>query len=445
MKKIVIVLWVVMVALSACSMPKLVKVEDAPDPTATAVVVVPEPTDEVVQPTKPAISAPDTSPQILLLEEFTIDDGTWNTGVWKENAGEDRIVDGQYLMTVIDDSRMIWSETFDVGTPDVILEVEASLYSGSVENSHGFVCRYVDEDNFYILTVGNDGWYSIDKFVDDNYENLASDFVSPDLIDPNSNLVRAECNGNKLILWSNDILLAEVEDSSLPEGQVGLYTRSWDEGNITIAYDNFIVYAADSFSIPQGGQFDDGILEGNVLFSDDFESGPGDWMVGNYNQADLEIIYGWLTYTMKEPKWLTWDVTRQVDASDVKMQAFFSNDAEQTENMQGFVCRYQDDDNFYRITFGNDGYLRVGKRLNGEWIYFVDEYDTSDAIDPYFNFAEASCYQNTLKLWIYGELIVEVSDPDKSFANGDVGFIVGTFDDPTVVVSMDDFVVTSLD
>lgn len=445
MKKVVVVFTVVLMALGACSMPRLVKVEEAPDPTATAVVVLPEPTEDIAHPTKPTSSAPDTSDQILLLEEFSSDDGTWNTGFWTENAGEDRIVDGQYLMTVNNANYMIWSETFDVGTPDVILEVEASLYSGSVENSHGFVCRYVDEDNFYVLTVGNDGWYSIDKFVDDNYENLDSDFVSTDLIDPNFNVVRAECNGNKLILWSNDMLLAEVEDNSLPVGQVGLYTRSWDEGNITIAYDNFIVYAADSFSIPQGGQFDDVILEGNVLFSDDFESGPGDWMVGNYSEADLEIIHGWLTYTMKESNWETWDVTQQVDASNVKMQAYFSNDAEQTENMQGFVCRYQDDDNFYKIAFGNDGYLRVGKQLNGEWIFFVDGYDTTDAIDPYFNFVEASCYQNTLKLWIYGELIVDVSDPDNSFSSGDVGFIVGTFDDPTVVVSMDDFLVMSLD
>ena len=151
-----------------------------------------------------------------------------------------------------------------------------------------------------------------------------------------------------------------------------------------------------------------------------------------------------LSYTLKQANWESWDVTGQVNADDVKMEAYFSNDADQTENIQGFICRYQDDNNFYRITFGNDGYVRIGKRLNGEWIFFVDGYDTSGVIDPDFNWVEASCEGNTLRLWIYGELIAEVTDPDSSFGSGDVGFVVGAFNDPAVVVSIDDFVVTSL-
>lgn len=455
MKRIAVVFLVTMLVVTACSMPRLVKVEDTPDPTATAVVVVPEPTEFIPEPTEVVAvptqeeAQPTESPepdivetsQILMMESFSTDDGTWNTGWWEDDAGQDVIADGEYRMTVYEDNYMIWSETFDLGTPNVVMQVEARLYSGSEENGQGFVCRYVDQNNFYFLTIGSDGWYSIDKYVDNVYENLVSDFDSSDVIDPSYNLIRAECNGSKLALWSNGELLAEVEDSSLPEGTIGLYARSWDEKNITIAYDNFDVFAAD---LGPGGQFDDGILAGNVLFSDDFESDYGTWQFGSYTQSDLEISYGWLTYTMKQANWESWDVTGQVNADDVKMEAYFSNDAEQTENTQGFICRYQDDENFYRLTFGNDGYVRIGKRLNGDWTFFVDGYDNSSAIDPTFNWAEASCEGNTLRLWIYGELIAEVTDPDNSFISGDVGFIVGTFDDAAVIVSIDDFVVTSL-
>ena len=466
MKKLTIVLMIMMLAVVSCSMPKLVKVEETPDPTATAVVVAPEAAIEVVEPTEvipeptevlpePTIEEVEPTPapqaesldsyQLLWLEEFSNNDGTWNIGQWDSGAGEDEITDGEYRMTVFEDSYMLWSETFDLGTPNVIMEVEARLHAGSEENGQGFVCRYTDEDNFYFLFIGSDGWYSIDKYVDNVYENLASDFASSDVIDPSENLIRAECNGTRLALWSNGDLLAEVEDSSHPEGQIGLYTRSWEEGDITIAYDNLTVYAADIPSADQGGQFDDEILPGNVLFSDDFESDYGTWLFGTYKQSDLELSYGWLTYTMKQDNWESWDVTRKIDAEDVRMEAYFSNDSEQTENLQGFICRYQDDENFYRITFGNDGYVRIGKRLNGEWIFFVDGYDTTDKIDPSFNWVEASCEGNTLKLWVYGELVAEATDPDNSFASGDVGFIVSTFDDPGVIVSIDDFVVTSLD
>ncbi|MDD4577855.1 MAG: hypothetical protein PHS75_04810 [Anaerolineaceae bacterium] len=58
---------------------------------------------------------------------------------------------------------------------------------------------------------------------------------------------------------------------------------------------------------------------------------------------------------------------------------------------------------------------------------------------------EASCEGNTLSLWVDNELVAQGIDPENSFTSGDVGFIVGTFDDPNVVVSIDDFVVTSLD
>lgn len=458
MKRIAVVFLVMMLAVTACSMPKLVKVEDAPDPTATSVVVVPEPTEVVPEPTEALVvptkekaqptattepTVVETS-QILMMESFSTDDGTWNTGVWQDEAGEDVIVDGEYRITVYEDNYMLWSETFDFGTPNVVMQVEARLLSGSDENGQGFVCRFVDQNNFYFLSVGNDGYYSIDKYVDNVYENLVSAFASSDVIDPTYNLIRAECKGSRLALWSNGNLLAEAEDSSLPEGTVGLYARSWDAKNITIAFDNFDVFAADLGPAGQGGQFDDGILPANVLFSDDFEADYGTWKLGTYNQSDLAISYGWLTYTMKEDNWESWDVTGQVNADNVKMEAYFSNDAEQTENIQGFICRYQDDNNFYRLTFGNDGYVRIGRRLNGNWTFFMDGYDTSGAIDPAFNWAEASCEGNTLRLWVYGELIAEITDPDNSFTSGDVGFVVGTFDDAAVVISIDDFVVTSL-
>ena len=147
---------------------------------------------------------------------------------------------------------------------------------------------------------------------------------------------------------------------------------------------------------------------------------------------------------MKQANWESWDLTKKVNADDVKLEAYFYNEVEQTENLQGFICRYQDDQNFYKISFGNDGYVRIGKLLNGEWTFFVDGYDTTDKIDPGFNWVEASCEGNTLSLWIYGDLIAEVTDPDNSFTSGDVGLVVGTFDDPDVVISIDDFLVTSL-
>ena len=116
MKRIAIVFMVMMLIVTACSLPKIVKVEDPPDPTATAVVVqpeptenvpevteeVPEPTEVVTVPTQEEVQ-PTESPEpnlyqtneILMMESFSTDDGTWNTGVWPDETGEDVIVDGE--------------------------------------------------------------------------------------------------------------------------------------------------------------------------------------------------------------------------------------------------------------------------------------------------------------------------------------------------------------
>ena len=443
MKKIVVVFLVLILGLAACSMPRLVKVEKQPEPTATEVVVITEiPEPSTTDPTSTEIADLDVTDHILMSESFSVDDGSWNTGAWDGYAGEDMIKNGEYWVIIFEENLMLSSQTFYPGTPDVVMEVESRLQSGSEENGQGFFCRYIDQDNFYYLHIGNDGYYAIEKYVDNDYEILASGFDT-DVIDPTQNLIRVECNGSNLGLWANGNLLAVAEDDSHMDGDVALFTRTWEEGNITIAYDNLIVYDA-SIGVLGQGVYDDYPTDG-VLFSDDFESGPRNWQVGSYNQADLEISSGWLTYTMKEPNWETWDVTGEVDAGDVRMEAYFGNDAAQPENMQGFICRFQDHDNFYRISFGNDGYLRVGKKVDGTYTFFVDEYESSGAIDPTFNWVEASCEGNMLRLWIYGVLVVETFDPENTFSSGDVGFIVGTFNDPNVVVSIDDFVVTSLD
>nr|MBP7213918.1 hypothetical protein [Anaerolineaceae bacterium] len=133
------------------------------------------------------------------------------------------------------------------------------------------------------------------------------------------------------------------------------------------------------------------------------------------------------------------------DQQNVLMEAYFANDAETTENLQGFVCRYQDSENFYFITFGSDGYILIGKYLNGERIVLTEEYDESGIIDPDFNLAQVTCQNELFSLFINNELVAEVEDPNPMLVSGDVGFFVGSYDDPSVVLSMDDFVVLWID
>jgi hypothetical protein len=247
MKKITLVLFLMTLVLASCSMPRLVKIEDAPDPTATtvpALIIFSTATSVPVIPEDIVVPTPVSPRDILMKETFSSEDGSWDIGVWSENAGKDSITNGEYHMTLYRTSYMIWSQTFDFYTSDVELEVDARLHAGTQENGQGFVCRYTDVDNFYFLFIGNDGWYSIDKYVDDKYENLLSGQAPDGIIDPVANKIKALCAGNTLSLTVNDYFLGSVQDWSHSYGEVGLFTQSYNTGNITIAYDNFTVYDA---------------------------------------------------------------------------------------------------------------------------------------------------------------------------------------------------------
>jgi hypothetical protein len=55
------------------------------------------------------------------------------------------------------------------------------------------------------------------------------------------NHVRGDCIGNTLTLYVNGVKLAEVQDSSLGIGDVGILAGSFDQPGVDILFNNFIV------------------------------------------------------------------------------------------------------------------------------------------------------------------------------------------------------------
>jgi hypothetical protein len=57
-----------------------------------------------------------------------------------------------------------------------------------------------------------------------------------------SNHIRADCIGNSLTLYVNDVQVATVNDISFSEGDVGLMAGAYDVPGVDILFDNFVVY-----------------------------------------------------------------------------------------------------------------------------------------------------------------------------------------------------------
>jgi len=245
-KKLLLIVIVMMLGLSACSLPRLVK----NDPTATPKPDQPTSLPTAVVPT----NAPQTDGQVvipaemdgvsagaLLLNENFNSTGSWNTSS-EDGFGAD-VEDGVYRMILNQTDYLIWSESGEVSAYDVIMDLDTKLISGSEINNQGLICRYVDLDNFYMLTVGNDGWVEILKVYQGEQTALSGEYIN-DIVDPVSNHLQGFCVGDRLALFVNGSLGADVLDGDLTYGDVGLIIGSYDEPEVTIEFDNLVVYEA---------------------------------------------------------------------------------------------------------------------------------------------------------------------------------------------------------
>jgi len=113
------------------------------------------------------------------------------------------------------------------------------------------------------------------------------------------------------------------------------------------------------------------------------------------------------------------------------------------DNDFGVLCHYQDTENFYFLIISSDGYYGIGKVQDGEQVlleppqmYHSEEIFTGNQV----NHIQAVCADACLALSINGALVAETTD--LSFDEGDIGLIVGSFDDPGVDIWFDNLTVT---
>ncbi len=457
-KKLFLIGIVMILGLSACSMPKLVK----NDPTATpkpiqptamptiaepTATLAPTPTETPVQvnlPIIPAELAGTVSVGENLLSETYDQAGLWNTSDGTEYGAS--LVDGVYRMYLNSANWMVWAESSMITNDNIIMELDTELVSGSVENNQGMICRYSDDNNFYMLTIGNDGWVEIMKIFQGVQTSLFGEFTDG-LVDPVRNHLQGFCIGDRLVLYVNGKLGADVRDSDLASGDAGLIIGSYDNPQVTVNFDNFLVYEAigdfPTDYIPEPtqatGELPDLANDWNETFSDDFDTpNKGNWTIFNESAVVSEWRNGRFAFDFNEAMMTATSITNDLDLSDVVVQMEVYRVGDVIENDMGLVCRYQDQDNYYSMSFGNDDYVTIYKTVAGTWTALFNEFVDTDLSGDYHQMT-ISCIGTELSLFIDGNLMAKVNDSELS--TGDVGLISGTYDSVPVVLEFDNFVV----
>lgn len=177
---------------------------------------------------------------ILFEDDFSKESSGWDRETYDDGITD--YADGAYKISIYTDSLFFWASPYQ-DFDDVVIEVEAQKTSGEDDMQYGIICKHQDVENWYALIVTADGFAAIRK----RYLGGELDFITdwaeaPSLNMGNgTNLLRAECVGDRLALYVNDELVIETNDAAITSGDAGLMAGTFNQDNAEVMFDNFIV------------------------------------------------------------------------------------------------------------------------------------------------------------------------------------------------------------
>jgi hypothetical protein len=178
-----------------------------------------------------------------------------------------------------------------------------------------------------------------------------------------------------------------------------------------------------------------------LLFQDDFSSSASGWDRVRDEEGITDYESGAYRFLLLKPNWYFWS-TPGLFFSDVRVEVDAVKLGGPDINEYGVICRNQDFDNFYFFTVSSDGYYGISKFKEGqETLIGMEALQYNEAIlqGQATNHLRVDCVGSRLALYINGRILAEVQDGE--FGSGDVGLIVGSFEEPGVEIQFDNFTV----
>jgi uncharacterized repeat protein (TIGR02543 family) len=181
----------------------------------------------------------ETAHEVLFSDDFSDENSGWVT--YDESGGRVAYLNGYLYIKDYNDGWSIFSESQRYFT-DFIVEVETWLVGGIDDNWHSVACRLQD-DKQYTCSISADGYYLIDKEINENVIALAGPTFSSYINQGVGavNLIHIECIGSSLSLLVNGHLLETITDATLTGGDIALGANALAGTFTEIAFDNIII------------------------------------------------------------------------------------------------------------------------------------------------------------------------------------------------------------
>jgi S1-C subfamily serine protease len=175
---------------------------------------------------------------VVFEDDFIDNRNSWALGS-DENGGVE-IASDQLVISLGVENYIQWT-TLPTTYDEIIMTAEAQFIQSTGDGEAGFICGLRNSENFTILEVSEDGFYTIWKYVDDEYVSLV-EWTYSDVIDLSVPFtLSAFCGPDRLALAYNDVLLVDLEDENYVPGNIGLIAGTWDFPDVVVGYDRFTI------------------------------------------------------------------------------------------------------------------------------------------------------------------------------------------------------------
>lgn len=182
-----------------------------------------------------------TNEGVLFSDDFSDPASGWEVADY--DTGSVGYTQGKYFVTSTEPGSAMWGVA-GKNYADVMIEVDATQVSApsNSNNDYGIMCRLDFAGNGYTFNISGDGFYSIQKMVDNEFVDLVEWAESNKIRTGNAtNHIVAICHGQTLALFVNGTKLAEVNDSTYTTGDIGLAATTYETQSTEIQFDNIIV------------------------------------------------------------------------------------------------------------------------------------------------------------------------------------------------------------
>jgi hypothetical protein len=400
------------------------------------------------------------------------------------------VVDGAYEFAFNTANVLTWSE-LPVLPLNYYVEVDATLASPVEAAEYGIIFNYLDSQNFYLYAVNNASRFSVWHLVDNAWEVVVDWADATALVsgEGNTNRLGLLVEDNTVVLLANDEVLTELETEDASLGSVAVAAGTFDEGNLTMHFDNVLLWDLDEISVlptaeptgeptdeptseptdeptaevtpdptadptdePVSGEFAevtaliDDIVATEPDLADEFPRDSGTWDTQAHDFGEYYYEGRAFHIAASAEERIVWSAYYEDDVVVDPVQfGDFYVEFDTTfvtltgENAAGLVFRLVDPDNFYKFMLDEIGYFQLQKRVDGEYSDVIEWEVTefADASEEAVNRIGILAQGSNLAFVLNGTVIAQVEDAD--LTAGAIALAIQTYSTPEGHSTFDNF------